>query len=243
MMLRLVIAWVVTQPVSRLSRRVTYAALLACLLAPPLVASADESDAAGMHLITDTHGPELKLNTETGIWQDGVGNGFKSGSHSLSFEVGSGPGLKILGSQERHALFLTSVSYGYMLGSVMGDGHWYKGNLELRGELWGGVQYSPDNEWVIGLTPHLRYNFATGTRFVPYFDIGAGVTATSIHEPDLSQTFEFNLQAAGGVHWFIKDNVALGLEVRFMHMSDAGTTDPNYGANNISGLLGVSWFF
>src|ERR1043165_8179028 len=62
-MLRLVIAWVVTQPISRLSRRVTFAALLACLLAPPLAASADESDTAGMHLISDKHGPELKLHT------------------------------------------------------------------------------------------------------------------------------------------------------------------------------------
>jgi len=243
MMLRLVIAWVVTQPVSRLSRRVTYTALLACLLAPPLVASADESDAAGMHLITDKHGPELKLKPETGIWQDGVGNGFNFGSHSLSLSSGAGYGVRILGSKQSHDMWLSSLSYGYTLSDVRGDGHWYKGNWELRGELWGGIQFDPSNEWVIGLTPHLRYNFATGTPLVPYVDLGAGVSATSIREPDLGQTFEFNLQAAGGVHWFISANLSLDLEARFLHLSDAGSTVPNLGANTVSGLLGISWFF
>lgn len=239
MNLRLVIAWVVTQPVSRLSRRVTYCALLASLLAPAIAARA-ETD---LPLIASAAGPDLALQSKSTIWQDTVGNGFKSGSQSLTLSAGAGPGVTILGSREHHDMFLTSLAYGYMLGPVRGDGHWYKGNWELRGELWGGIQYEPNNEWMIGLTPHLRYNFATGTRWVPYIDLAAGLTATSIREPDLSQTFEFNLQAAGGVRWFLTDNVALGLEVRFLHLSDAGMTDPNYGVNNVSGLFGVSWFF
>jgi len=42
---------------------------------------------------------------------------------------------------------------------------------------WGAVLASSD--WVVGLTPHLRYNFATGTRWIPFVDGGAGVTATA----------------------------------------------------------------
>jgi hypothetical protein len=130
-----------------------------------------------------------------------------------------------------------------MLGHVKGEGHWYRGNFEGRLELFGGGQYSPSSEWVIGLTPHLRYNFATGTRWIPFLDGGAGVTATGIGHPDLGGTFEFNLQATAGVHWFVRDNLALTGDVRYMHMSCAGIDDPNHGVNNIAFMIGMTWFF
>jgi hypothetical protein len=129
----------------------------------------------------DTSQSELKFNpTSGGIWENGVGEGFKSAVQSISFSTGAGYGLKIFGSRQNHDLALASLSYGYMLGSVEGEGHWYRGNWEFRGELFGGEQFSPRNDWLVGLTPHLRYNFATGTRWIPYVDGGAGVTATSI---------------------------------------------------------------
>jgi hypothetical protein len=140
-------------------------------------------------------------------------------------------------------LALLSLSYGHMLGGVMGEGHWYRGNLELRGELFGGGQYSPSSEWVIGLTPHLRYDFQTGSRWIPFMDVGVGVTATGIGAPDLGGTFEFNLQAATGVHWFLGNNLALTGEVRYMHMSSAGIHDPNLGVNNVAFMVGFTWFF
>ena len=125
-----------------------------------------------------------------------------------------------------------------MLGRVMGEGHWYRGNWELRGELFTGAQFSPDREWFVGFTPHLRYNFATGTRLIPFIDGGAGVTATSIGPPDLSGTFEFNLQAGGGALYFLSDHLALSVEARYVHWSCAGISDPNLGLNGVTGLLG-----
>jgi lipid A 3-O-deacylase len=152
------------------------------------------------------------------------------------------PGMAVFGSPQAHDLALLSLSYGHMLGHVKGEGHWYRGNFEGRLELFGGGEYSPADEWVIGLTPHLRYNFATGARWVRFLDIGAGVTATGIGSPDLSGIFEFNLQAAAGVHWFLRDNFALTGEVRLMHLSCAGIHSPNLGANNVAFMIGVTWF-
>lgn len=177
------------------------------------------------------------------IWQNGIGEGFKPGTQSLSFETGAGYGLKILGSKKHHDLALASLSYGYMLGPVRGEDHWYRGNWELRGEFFTGAQFSPNDDWLVGLTPHLRYNFATGTRWIPFVDAGAGVSATSIGHPDLSHYFEFNLQAGAGVRYFIRDNVALSLEARYLHMSCAGMSTPNLGLNNVNALAGISWFF
>jgi hypothetical protein len=78
---------------------------------------------------------------------------------------------------------------------------------------------------------------------VPFADIGAGVTATGIGPPDLSGTFEFNLQAGGGVQWFLKDNVALSVEAHYLHWSCGGIHKPNLGLNGVAGMLGISFLF
>lgn len=210
----------------------------ACIPWSPIRA---QSQAAPKYLENDW---TLNSNTSgAGIWQNGIGNGFKSGVQSVGFGLGAGYGLHIFGGRQSHNLALGSIYYGYMLGAIEGVGHWYQGNWELRGELFSGAQFDLTSAWLVGLAPHLRYNFATGTRWVPYVDLGAGVSATSIGPPDLSHYFEFNLQAATGVRWFIGDNVALGIEARYLHMSCAGINTPNQGLNNFNGMLSVSWFF
>jgi len=74
-------------------------------------------------------------------------------------------------------------------------------------------------------------------------DFGAGVTATSIGSPDLGGTFEFNLQGTAGVHYFFRDNLALTLEPRGLHISCAGIHQPNNGLNAVLGFLELTWFF
>src|SRR6266516_4088988 len=106
-----------------------------------------------------------------------------------------------------------------MLGHTSGEDHWYRGNREFRLELFTGVQFSPRREWLLGLTPHLRYNFATGTRWIPFVDAGVGVAATSMGHPDVSGIFELDLQAGPGIQWFLKDRVAITMEARYLHLS------------------------
>lgn len=183
------------------------------------------------------------IEPRSSIWKSGIGEGFLPSAQDFSVEAGFASGIAILGSRQSHDFALLSLAYGHMLGGVKGEGHWYRGNFEGRLELFGGGQYSPDADWVIGLTPHLRYNFATGTRWIPFLDGGAGVTATGIGRPDLSGTFEFNLQAAVGVRWFLREDLALTGEARFIHMSCGGIHSPNLGANDVGLMLGVTWFF
>jgi len=183
---------------------------------------------------------------KSNIWQRGVGEGFVSTAQTFSAEAGVAVGMASFGSVQAHDLALMSLTYGHMLGRVKGEGHWYRGNFEGRLELFGGMQFHPDVDtdgWLVGLTPHLRYNFATGTRWIPFLDGGVGVTATGIGPPDLSGTFEFNLQATTGVNWFFLDYVALTGEVRYMHLSCAGINHPNLGMNNIAFMIGLTWFF
>lgn len=194
--------------------------------------------------LSATNGPGLTMDSPARrIWEGGVGEGFAPGVRSLTFEVGGAIGLAVFGSRQAHDFVLGSVSHGWMLGQVRARDRWWRGNWEFRTELFGGMQVSPETTWVVGLTPHLRYNFATGSRVIPFVDAGAGVSATGIGAPDLSGTFEFNLQPAVGLHWFLRDNLVLTVEGRYLHLSCAKISSPNLGVNSIVGMAGLTWFF
>jgi lipid A 3-O-deacylase len=228
-------------------------ALLICVLGLALTARAEPSgtdhDTSGEMVLrtTLTNSTARALTTfdleQSGIWEKGVGEGFRPSTQSLGLAAGATRGVEVLGGEQSHDLALASLSYGHMIGKVRGEGHWYRGNGEFRLELFGGAEFAPSNGWLIGLTPHLRYHFATGTRWIPFLDVGAGVTAARIGPPDLSGTFEFNLQAGGGVQWFLTDNVALSFETRYLHVSCAGIHKPNLGLNTLAGLLGITFYF
>ena len=209
-----------------------WAATLACshsaeLLSPP---PAENS----------TSGPALEFQQPAAsIWQDGVGQGFVHNPH-----VQRG-GWRWRGDGDLRGYpsprpGSDQPAVRPMWGPVLGKDHWYRGNFECRIELFGGAQLLPVQRVASGTYPHLRYNFATGTRWIPFFDAGAGVTATGIAHPDLGGTFEFNLQPGVGMHWFVRDNLALTGEVKYMHMSCAGIDKPNLGLNDVIGLIGLT---
>ncbi|MEN6439760.1 MAG: acyloxyacyl hydrolase, partial [Syntrophobacter sp.] len=77
-------------------------------------------------------------------------------------------------------------------------GSWYEGNWELLAEVFGGYQINPGGAYLVGLTPFVRYNYATHSRWMPYIGAGAGISFTDISNPDLSTEFEFNVQAGIG---------------------------------------------
>jgi hypothetical protein len=176
------------------------------------------------------------------LWRAGVGEGFRSGAHELDAIAGAGWGVRIL-ENHAHDWAMGAVDYGWVFTDVVADDHWFRGNWELIGELFGGCQYRPEGAYFIGAGPHLRYDFAAGHRWVPFVDLGAGVTATDIRSGDISTTFEFNLQGGAGAHFFLRDNLALTVQARFIHFSNAGMKFPNLGVNALTGLIGVSWFF
>ena len=69
------------------------------------------------------------------------------------------------------------------------------------------------------------------------------LTATGIGHPDLSSTFEFNIQGGAGLHCLVGKNLAVMAEVRYFHVSDAEMTSPNNGVNGVMGMAGITRFF
>ena len=151
--------------------------------------------------------------------------------------------MKVITSRRTHDLALAKLEYGWIFSDLKAPDHWYRGNWELVGQLFAGAQFYPDTAYVVGGGPLIRYDFATGHRWVPYIDFGGGVGATDIRNGDLSTTFECNLQSGVGAHVFLRPDVAFTFEYRFLHMSNAGLKFPNLGSNTSLFMAGLSWFF
>jgi hypothetical protein len=186
---------------------------------------------------------ELPTGQETGaagVWQRAPGEGFRESVRRVGVSAVAGVGLQDFGSYQAHDFALAGVSCGRMLGGVKGEGSFWRGNWELHAEILAGAQVDPVNRYLFGLTPHLRYNFAAGSRAVPFLDAGIGFTATNIGPPDLGKAFQFNSQAGGGVNWFLRDDLAISLESRFVHLSSACLSMPNNGVNAVLLMVGVS---
>jgi lipid A 3-O-deacylase len=171
------------------------------------------------------------------------GSDLHKGTHDAGVAIGAGPGLPVMGSSSHHDLATASVHYGCVLSDVVGSDHWYRGNWELRAELFGGAQFNSDVRYLVGALPVLRYNFATASRWVPFADLGGGVCVTDIGSPDLGGTFQFNEQAGIGSHIFLRPKTAVTIEGRFIHISNAGLSTPNGGLNAALFSAGLTWFF
>ncbi|MDQ5986574.1 MAG: hypothetical protein CSYNP_02304 [Syntrophus sp. SKADARSKE-3] len=224
---------------SRFGKNILFVIIIYALMAVP--AGADKWLNASKNETTPSTSPS-KL-ADSGVWQAGVGEGFRAGATVLGLNAGAMYGMLMFGSNERHHLALGSLSYGRTIGGVRGANRWYGGNWELRGELFGAVQVEPNTSWVIGIAPHIRYHFITGARWVPFIDVGAGISWTDISVPDLGGSFQFNLQAGAGLNWFVKDDLAVSIECRYLHLSSSAISMPNNGVNTLGGLVGLNWFY
>jgi len=152
-------------------------------------------------------------------------------------------------SSPRPTLNSTMSSYrlGIMLNDVRGDGC-LRGNYEFLLEAFGGTIYQGPGHGLGGATLQLRYNFVQpDTRWVPYFQIGAGgVYSDMDKDPTRSvvgSALNFNLQSAIGLRYLVKKKWAVSVEGGYRHISNAGFTKGNAGLNSVGAQIGLSYFF
>jgi opacity protein-like surface antigen len=221
--------------VSRTIGQFLFLALVFGLYLPKAFAGADASGDKKTNFNLDSG--------HDGIWDSEVGDGFRKYLFHAGLNAGGGFGLKMFGGHNDHDVVLGNLQIGAMLSGPVAKHHLLCGNFEFLGEIFGGEQYNHYTAYFVGFVPLLRYNFATGSRFVPFIGGGVGPTLTDIRHPDLSTDFEFNVQVGAGMHWFFKPKWAATLEGRFLHLSNGGIDHPNQGVNTTLIQLGASWFF
>jgi hypothetical protein len=162
---------------------------------------------------------------------------------STELQVWSGAGHSIVGGIGRTVVWNGGLRYGWVLTDALGPS-FLRGRFEYaidavplylifqpRGLVYGA-----------GVNPFaLKWLFDTRGRVMPYFDLGGGVLFTSNNVP--ANISRINFASGGGVgvnvghgkaHW--------SLEVRWLHISDAGLTAENPGINSIQLRAGLGWF-
>lgn len=104
--------------------------------------------------------------------------------------------------------------------------------------------YAPYGNMEFGNNFLIKIGFLPETsKFQPYFKGGAGLIYLTQHTREQGTQFNFNEIVGLGMHYFFKKNIALTIEYRYRHISNAGIDKPNKGINTSFGICGISYRF
>ena len=168
--------------------------------------------------------------------------GPEKGSNEV--QVWAGGGHSVAGGRGNIGTFNAGLRYGW----VLTDSH-------LPGFLRGRFEYAVDaipvflafqptnTAFGVGFDPlGLKWNFQRHGRISPYLELTGGALFTTHDVPPGTNPVNFMDQAALGMHILgAKHNMSL--ELRYMHISNAGLATPNPGVNTVQVRLGVGKFF
>jgi lipid A 3-O-deacylase len=169
---------------------------------------------------------------------------FRRGWHEASFGAG-GLFANVVRASNRpnidYAVAYAQASYTVIKPA---GGGLFRGSFDLTPEIFGGGIYQDQGHYVAGATLWFRYNFVQpGSRFVPYIEGGGGGTFLDIPKRFDGKIYNFNLDAAVGVRYFIRPQLSLNAEYRLQHISNADLWDHNIGVNTSGPFAGMSLFF
>jgi hypothetical protein len=174
--------------------------------------------------------------------QTGQEPGPEQGGHEV--ELWTGGGHSVAGGRGDIGAFNAGLRYGWILTGP-----------HLPGFLRGRFEYAVDavpvffvfqptgTAYGAGFDPFgLKWNFERRGRFSPYLELTGGVLFTNQNVPADTNTVNFMDQAALGTH-ILGAKYNWSLELRYMHISNAGLGNLNPGVNTVQVRLGVGRFF
>ena len=182
--------------------------------------------------------PLLLLASSLSLAQTGP----EQGGHEI--EIWAGGGHSVAGGRGDTGVFNAGLRYGWILSG-----------LHLPSFLRGRFEYAVDavpvflafqpanTAYGAGFDPlGLKWNFERHGRFSPYLELTGGTLFTNQNVPAYTNTVNFMDQAALGMHILgAKHNVTV--ELRYMHISNAGLANLNPGVNTVQVRLGIGRFF
>jgi lipid A 3-O-deacylase len=166
----------------------------------------------------------------------------QDGGHEIQIWAAGGHGTN--GSTSSDSVFNAGARFGWILTKAHGPGF-------LRGKFEYAVDavpvfmvFQPVNKaYGAGFNPIvLKWNFETDSRIVPFVELAGGVLFTNVTVPTGTSDTNFTTSAAIGMH-ILGEKVAWSVDLRYMHISNAGLATPNPGINTVQVRVGVGWFF
>jgi hypothetical protein len=159
------------------------------------------------------------------------------------FEVWTGGGHSVAGGTKDTNEWNAGVRYGWILTEPHLPGP-LCGRFEVAVDAVPAfVVFQPANTaYGAGVDPvDFRWIFATRGHVVPYLELSGGVLFTTHDVPAGTSTINFTPGAAFGFY-FLGER-AWSVDVRYLHISNAGLTVPNPGVNSVQVRLGLGKFF
>lgn len=167
--------------------------------------------------------------------------GPEAGGHEI--QLWSGGGHSVSGGRGETGVWNAGLRYGWVLTAPHGPG-FLKGSFEyaVDGVPLFIVLQPGHTAYGVGLNPlGLKWNFIPRGRVVPYLELGGGTLFTTHDVPPGTSAVNFTSGAALGMH-FLRGEHNISMEVRYMHISNAGLANPNPGVNTVQVRLGFGVF-
>jgi lipid A 3-O-deacylase len=166
----------------------------------------------------------------------------EQGGHEL--QIWAGGGHSVPGGTDKTEAFNAGLRYGW----ILTDPH-------LPGFLRGRFEYAVSAVPVflvfqpantahgVGFDPlGLKWNFERRGRLSPFFELCGGVLFTDHNVPTYTNTVNFTPSAALGAH-ILGEKYNWSIELRYLHISNAGLATPNPGLNTVQVRIGLGRFF
>ena len=167
--------------------------------------------------------------------------GPEQGGHELQFWAAGGH--SVAGGTSRTGIFNAGLRYGWILTGP-----------HLPGILRGRFEYAVDatplflvfqpanTAYGVGFSPlGLKWNFERHGRLSPYLELNGGTLFTDHNVPAGTNKVNFTSGVAVGTH-ILGEKYIWSVELRYMHISNAGLATLNPGINTVQVRLGIGKF-
>jgi len=165
----------------------------------------------------------------------------EEGGREIQIWTGGGP--SVPGGTSDTKIWNVGLRYGWILTKPIGPG-FLKGRFEYAVDAVPMfLVFQPANTaYGAGINPlNLKWNFATRGKIVPYMELSGGTLFTTHDVPTGTSSVNFTPSAAFGFH-FLGEKHAVSVELRYLHISNAGLSDPNPGINTVEVRVGIGKF-
>jgi lipid A 3-O-deacylase len=165
----------------------------------------------------------------------------EQGGHEV--QIWTGGGHSVPGGTANTGIWNLGIRYGWVLTGPHGPG-FLKGSFEYAIDAVPVfLVFQPANTaFGAGFNPlGLKWNFEPHGAITPYAELGGGTLFTNHDVPNNTSTVNFTTTGAVGMH-IGRGSHNVSVDVRFMHISNAGLANLNPGINTVQVRLGFGLF-
>jgi lipid A 3-O-deacylase len=168
--------------------------------------------------------------------------GPEQGSNEI--QLWAAGGHSVPGGTSKTEVFNAGVRYGWVI-SALHFPSFLQGRFEYTVELVPAyLIFQPANTaygW--GFNPlGLKWDFQRRRRFSPYLELDGGTLFSNHNVPTYTNAVNFTPSAALGTH-ILSEKYNWSVELRYLHISNAGLASYNPGLNTVQVRLGVGRFW